>query len=113
MFWTKILHDAYSLARLQETTNSALSSTARGQNNRYTSNFSRIPPLSSTTGLPLLPTPLHGGQLFGVGEGNSRPTKTLTSKEIDMKRVKGEFFCVWKSLSQLMYARISSCSLLR
>lgn len=92
MFRPKTLHDAYSLARLQEITNSTLSSTARGQSNRYILSVSRIPPPASTTGLPILPTPSTGGKT--VVAGGNKPTR-LTSKDIDMKRAMGE--CFWCS----------------
>lgn len=95
MFRPKTLYDAYSLARLQEMTNSALaigSKSSPAVQSRYNSSFARIPPPASTTSLPLLLT------LPSVGASpkvNPRPTKTLTSKEIDAKRARGE--CFWFS----------------
>ena len=89
MFKPSTLHEAYGLARIQAINNTSLMKRLNeGEGGPQPEDVKIIPPANASK-LPLLPTPTN--------ELPSKPgmlsSKRLTSKELELKRAKGE--CFW------------------
>nr|GEX59048.1 hypothetical protein [Tanacetum cinerariifolium] len=105
------LHEAYGLAKIQNLNNSTFETkftTAKGEGSQlktYTDNHRITPPVNASK-IPLLPTPNSKSMDPATTKTGAKVSRRLTSKELELKRAKGEcFWCTKKIYTGHKYPR--------